>query len=85
MIKTKQVSCVKTSKFNGFKLALFCILGLDQNWTSELSTLPISCFFEQTNIFEPKLVLFPETWVIIGSVESKRKFSDNPRHNILAF
>ena len=29
----KQVSCVKSSKFNGFVLALFCILGLGQNLT----------------------------------------------------
>ena len=31
----KQVSCVKSSKFNGFVLALFCILGLGQNLTLE--------------------------------------------------
>ena len=41
-------------------------------------------FFEQTNIFEPKLVLSQEIWIIIGSVVSKRKLSDNPSHNILA-
>ena len=31
----KQVSCVKSSKFNGFMLELFCILGLGQNLTLE--------------------------------------------------
>ena len=31
----KQVSCVKSSKFNGFVLALFCIPGLGQNLTLE--------------------------------------------------
>ena len=30
------------------------------------------------------MVLFPYIRVIIGSVESKRKFSENPGHNILA-
>ena len=29
----KHVSCIKISKFNGFVLALFCILGLGQNVT----------------------------------------------------
>ena len=31
----KQVICVKSSKFNGFVLALFCILGLGQSLTLE--------------------------------------------------
>ena len=41
-------------------------------------------FSECTNNFEPKLVLFPEGLIIIGSVESNKKFSDNPGHNVLA-
>ena len=31
----KHINCVKSSKFNGFVLAIFCILGLGQNLTSE--------------------------------------------------
>ena len=34
-VNKKQVSCVKSSKFNGFVLALFCILGLGQSLTLE--------------------------------------------------
>ena len=41
-------------------------------------------FFKETIIFEPKLVLSPESEIIIGSVECNGKFSDNPGHNILA-
>ena len=57
----QQVSCVNCSKFNGFVLALFCILGLGQHLTSEkfeLSRLVI--YFDRNKIFEPKLILFPE-------------------------
>ena len=36
----KQARCVKSSKFNGFVLALFCILGLGQNLTLESFNLP---------------------------------------------
>ena len=31
------------------------------------------------------MVLFLESWIITGCVESKRKFPENPSHNILAF
>ena len=79
-----QVGSFKSSRSNGFVLALFCILGLGQNLTLQDFPLCRLVFFEQTNIFESKLVLFPESWIIIESVESKRKCSDNPGHNILA-
>ena len=80
----RQVSSVKSSKLNGFMLALFCILDLGQNLTLENCELFRLVVFKRTNIFEAKLVLFPEISIIIGSVESKKKFSDNPGHNILA-
>ena len=57
----QQIICVKSYKFNGFVLALFCILGLGQHLTSEnfeLSRLVI--YFDRNKIFEPKLILFPE-------------------------
>ena len=51
---------------------------------SETLYLADLLFSEQTNFFEPKLVLFPKYCIIIGSVESKTNFSDNPCQNILA-
>ena len=45
-VNIKQVSPVKSSRFNGFVLALFCILVLSQNFR-KLSPLPISCFLKE--------------------------------------
>ena len=49
----KQVSSVKSSKLNGFLLALLFIQGLGQNLA-----------LENLAKIEPKLVLFPETLII---------------------
>ena len=83
-VNINQSSSVKSSKFNGFVLALFCILSLGQNLTLENFPLGWFDFSEQTNIFEPKFVLFRESWIFIGRVVGKIKFYDNPGHNILA-
>ena len=34
-VNIKQFNTVKSSKFNGFVFALFCVLGLSQNLTAE--------------------------------------------------
>ena len=83
-VNIKQISSVKISKFNGFVLALFCILSLAQRLHLEEFQLCWLIFPEWTNFSQPKLVLFSKCCIIIRSVESKRHFSDNPCHNILA-
>ena len=60
-VNMKQVDCVKSSKFNSFVLALFCILGLGQNLTLETFRL---C----------RLVIFwrkQRVWVKIGTFSRK--------------
>ena len=82
-VNIKRINFIKSYKFNDFVLALFCILGLGQNFTLDNTTLTSSCFPNQQTFLGQILVPFPEGWIIIGRVESKRRFSDDPRHNVL--
>ena len=56
-----QVICLKNSRFNGFVLTLLCILALGQNLTLENFQFCRRAVLEGTNIFEQKLVFFPES------------------------
>ena len=57
----KQVSSVKSSKLNGFLLALFFIQGLVQNLALEnlaLKTMSISCFMKELTFLSQNWYFF---------------------------
>ena len=54
-VNINQVSSVKSSPFNGFLLALFCIFGLRQNFTLENFFLNDLTFLSQNRYFFQKV------------------------------
>ena len=62
---------------------MFCIISLDQNWLLRAFTITYWFFMIDLPFLNQMSIFFAEIWIIIGSEESKKKFSDDFAHNIL--
>ena len=78
----KQVSCIKVLNLMDLYKHYLAYWFSPKFDFRKLSRLLIGSFLIEIT-FLSHMSTFPEIWIITGSVKSKKKFSDNPGHNIL--